>query len=264
MNQLKRSSAVIVLLVLAFLSPTPALAQLEPPPSNLLDYWLAWQSSDTGISPDWAYAYVEYQSAQSPDVEFQQQRLHAELNSLSSALSLSPQASLTAAVLDWQRTLHEFPPQRTPGRVDIAWLAAHPRYVPTLSELEHIGYCHTPDWIEIWSLGGVDRIAWHDDITSKEALGSLPGALVATQPSAVLVSPLGQTHRFGIAPWNHEVYSLAPGSRLWLDLTDDLIAGQTSVIRWLNQAMPEALATRLPSDECTLLWQSATTEPFKQ
>lgn len=251
-------------LLLGLATAHSALAQSSASSENLLDYWLARQADRQPMPTDWAYAYVERRDFESGsrDSAFRQRRLEAELDGLALALRLTPHASLAEHIAEWQHSLDASAVQRSPGRIDVAWLAANPRHVPDLAELERIGTCQRPAWVEVWSLDGVTRLDWHSGMQSGELLAALTERTRELTQTASLVSPMGDVHRFGVAPWNYATLPVAPGSRVWLDLPDDLAPGQATLTHWLNTAMPEALAGKLPGDDCTTLWQrdAATTD----
>lgn len=225
-------------------------APVQEPPETLLEFWLQYQR-ESSPAPDWAYVFFKKHH---PDSSFTERRLMAELEGLVSALRVASQREQAPAVQAWLRVLRRHPPLRTPGRADPAWLAAHLRHVPHLTSLERIGVCQPPTWVEIWSLNGVERVTWRNGMTSDDITAELPPKIRKAQAHAVLISPLGERHRLGIAPWNHEVRPVAPGSRLWLTLPQPLLPSHDIELHWVNKTMPEALATRLPADDCTTLW----------
>jgi hypothetical protein len=186
-------------------------------------------------------------------------RLEAELASVALQQRLAGAAERAEGLGAWQAQLAAYRQQpeqaRTPGRADLAHWVAHPRLTPRLGSLASFGHCPHPAWVEVWHPAGVTRLPYRPGLQLTEALADAGEALGRPQPPrrlgdyAWLITPLGETHRTGIAAWNHQPTPVAPGSRVLVALADDSPSAD-----WLNQALPAFLATRLPGDDCTL-WQ---------
>jgi hypothetical protein len=151
---------------------------------------------------------------------------------------------------------------RTPGRHDLPWLGAHLRQDLPLDQVAHWGLCTPPDWVEVWALDGVHRIDWRHDLSLQQALAALPAAGHARADRAILITPPGLQLSRGIADWNRQATALAPGSRLIIELPHGQglrgalpFPGTVEEAQWLNQRLPDFLATRLPGDDCTL-WEA--------
>jgi hypothetical protein len=116
-----------------------------------------------------------------------------------------------------------------------------------LNELAHWGYCLPPSWVEVWSINGVTRHPWQSSLTLEDVTGSR-----SHQSShAWHISPQGQLERHGIADWNKEPVSLAPGSRVMVEWSAQHPTMGVNVERsWVNERLPRWLAAQLPGEDC--------------
>lgn len=116
-----------------------------------------------------------------------------------------------------------------------------------LNELAHWGYCLPPRWVEVWSINGVTRHPWQSSLTLEDVTGSR-----SHQSShAWHISPQGQLERHGIADWNKEPVSLAPGSRVMVEWSAQHPTMGVNVERsWVNERLPRWLAAQLPGEDC--------------
>lgn len=210
-------------------------------PPTLLDAWLTIEQ-ETPVN--WARAFVVRGDLANEDRQHQQ-RLSAELDGLSLQFRLLSHPEIAAGLRAWQEALTKLDKGRVPGRVDPTWLMAHLREVPRVADVDQIGWCKTPNWVEAWTPLGVQRVRWEPEMTTDTLLDQLPEAAYANADTLQLVTPQGEVRGLGIAAWNHEQAPLAPGSRVIVALPLDSVSA-----RWVNVALPQFLATRLPGDEC--------------
>lgn len=236
------------------MAPMPAVA--APPPLRLSDWWLA---QETLPSPDTRPYYLL--TAETGEQQRLGRRLLAELTTLIDQARLERTRIGHAGLMAWRQAAHRDLERggRTPARADLTALLADPRHDPTLSSLASIGVCQAPDWVEIWSLEGVTRRPWTARMRLSDLLRELPAEAVGAAQATWLVSPHRSPRRLGIAAWNAEDAELIPGSRLVLELRDDLPAAA-----WLNRHLPDFLATRLPGESCTLLGPTVTAPQRKR
>ncbi len=162
----------------------------------------------------------------------------------------SAEASQSALGLRaWQQHVEYFletpDASRSLARADVAYLVAHPRDNPTLSDIHHFGYCEPPDWVELWHAGGVEKMAYQPDMTLGDALEALPARDTNLSDYVTWVSPGGQYFRLGVAAWNHQQVDLVPGGRIVVPLSES-----TPSAEWVNYTLPHILAKRLPGSEC--------------
>ncbi|WP_129591407.1 capsule biosynthesis GfcC family protein [Salinicola tamaricis] len=122
---------------------------------------------------------------------------------------------------------------------------AHPRHMPALADLDRLGWCETPSWVEAWTPRGVTRLDWRPGMTTETLLEALPESARAQSEHLALIDPRGGIRRLGMAAWNHESATLVPGSRVVLQLPLDEVSA-----RWVDASLPDFLATRLPGDIC--------------
>ncbi len=228
-------------------------------PSTLVDAWgEALQSYQE--APFWSHAVVLRQES-SEIAGTRGRRLVNELETLEASARLGGERALANGLGRWRQSVAEMDitQRRTPGRHDLPWLIAHLRQDLPLERIVHWGFCAPPDWVEVWALDGVHRIDWRHDLTLQQALAALPAAGHASADQATLITPPGARLPRGIADWNRQATPLAPGSRVVIELPQGQglrgalpFPGTVEEARWLNQHLPDFLATRLPGDDCTL------------
>ena len=222
----------------------PAVA--ESP--RLSEAWLAVESLPS--SPSYAFYLRQNDAAAS---EARNRRLVAELSELIESLALSGERERLAGLQAWQQQLEAHRDSaeqaRSPGRADVAALAASPRHDPPLSSLVHFGHCETPPWVEVWHAAGVTRLPYRAGLTASNALQQAAQATggPGRADTAVLVTPLGAIQELGVAAWNHQIVALPPGSRLMVPTGLD-----TPGSDWLDANLPRHLASRLPGDACEI------------
>ncbi|WP_185827511.1 capsule biosynthesis GfcC family protein [Halomonas nitroreducens] len=223
----------------------PALAPAMTPAPRLSDWWLEQEALP---APDTRPYYLLRTDATAH--QRLGRRLEAELSTLLGQASLGRPGISRAGLRSWQQAIQGGLARggRTPGRADLAALLASPRHDPALASLETVGVCQAPDWVEIWSRDDVARVAWTTGMHLHDLLARLPTERVGTAQAAWLVSPHQAPRRLGIAAWNARDAELVPGSRIVLELTDDVPAAA-----WINRHLPGFLASRLPGEPCTSL-----------
>ena len=220
------------------------------PADTLVDAWIAWQGEQ--VEPiHWGYSFA-LRGRDAESLARQRGRLIAELETVQRSMQASGRAAVDG-LGEWIHTLEAMDPlaARSPERLDLPWLAADLRRSPATARLRHMGHCQPPDWIELGSPDGTQRIAWEPDTTLTGLLAAAPRSATRRIDHAAVVTPLGEIHEFGVAAWNREDTALAPGSRILLLLPDSGLGG-TLEGSLLNERLPRFLATRLPGDDCQL------------
>ncbi|GHB09954.1 hypothetical protein GCM10009038_04560 [Salinicola rhizosphaerae] len=225
--------------------------QTSDTPPTLLDAWLTVEQE---APVNWSRAFV-VRDELAPEERQLQRRLTAELENLSLQFRLLDHPQIAEGLVAWQSALSKLDAGRVPGRVDPTWLMAHLREVPLASQIDEMGWCQTPDWVEAWTPLGVTREPWQPAMTVDDLLAELPGTAYANADQARVITPQGDVRDIGIAAWNHQPASLTPGSRIVVDLPLDAVSA-----RWVDSALPQFLATRVPGDECTTV-DTATLYP---
>lgn len=211
------------------------------PSPSLLDAWLTVER-ETPVN--WSRAFVARDDATAEDRQ-RQRRLDAELAGLAMQARLLDAPQVGDGLDAWREALGKLDQGRIPGRVDPTWLMAHLRQVPRLEDVDTLGWCQTPDWIEAWTPLGVARLAWEPGMTTDTLLDRLDGEAYASADTLQLVTPQGDIKSLGIAAWNHQRAPLVPGTRVVVALPLNSVGAQ-----WVDMALPQFLATRLPGDEC--------------
>ncbi|WP_157958858.1 MULTISPECIES: capsule biosynthesis GfcC family protein [Salinicola] len=211
------------------------------PATTLLE---AWSALSRQARVNWPFAYVGAERADASAHQVQR-RLLAELDGLAMQARLQRQPALASGLDAWSRALDARTLARIPGRVDPSWLMAHPRQMPALADLDRLGWCETPNWVEVWTPQGVTRLDWHPGMTTETLLEALPEAARAQSERLALIDPRGGIRRLGMAAWNRESTTLVPGSRVVLQLPMNEVSA-----RWVDASLPDFLATRLPGDTC--------------
>lgn len=239
------------------LVPTLALGQAAQP--TLADAWLTWQEA-RALAVNWQHAYALRRDT-AADLAERRRRLIAELGTLGVSARVAGDDHRVAALQAWRDRLAQWDDDRarTPGRHDLPWLGANLRHNPPLSRYVQFGVCEVPAWVEVWSLDGVSRLAWRSGLSLNDVLAGLSGPAARDTDYAVVVSPVGETFRRGVAAWNHQSTPLVPGSRVMLELPTRQglraalpFPGTTHEADLINDRLPRLLATRLPGDDCTL------------
>jgi len=246
---------------LAGLAMTTALAHAQAPaaPTSLAEAWLAALEAENA-PVTWSHS-VALRRTTAAALPAQRARLVEELATLVISARVDGNARLAAGLADWAEALNADDPLagRTPGRFDLPWLGANLRQDPPLAALVHWGSCAVPDWVEVWGVSGVERRPWRPGLDLAALLGDLPPAATQRADHAAVISPLGDIQRLGIAAWNRETTSLAPGSRVMVLLPGPQglrgalpFPGTTLESDLINERLPAYLATRLPGEECQL------------
>lgn len=245
---------ILFWLILGGLALTSTAAQAERAPGapSLADHWAAWQG-ELSAPIDWAYSFG-LRTRDTRSVDHERTRLLAEIELIGQTMDIAGRPQTARALAEWSRTVRAMQPTpqaRSPERLDLPWLLANLRHAPATTDLKHIGYCEPPDWVELWSMGGVQRYEWQPGMTLQDLLAQPERAAVRGSDTAAVATPLGEVHVFGIAAWNREDSAIAPGTRVMAHLNIRNLGG-TLEGDLLNQRLPRFLATRLPGDDCTL------------
>ena len=252
----RRLAAALTGLALAV---STAHAQTPSIPTSLAEAWLARLEVENAPLT-WSHT-VALRQETAATLPARRARLVEELNTLVASAISAGNLELAAGLRAWARVLAEDEPLegRTPGRFDLPWLGANLRLNPPLASLSHWGHCQEPDWVEVWSLAGVERLPWRGGLDLTQLISALPAGAVQGADRAAVIDPLGQVRHLGIAAWNRDTTELAPGSRLMVllpsrqGLRGAITFPDTTVESDLiNARLPAYLATRLPGDECRL------------
>ncbi|OLO03402.1 MULTISPECIES: capsule biosynthesis GfcC family protein [Salinicola] len=212
-----------------------------PPAPSLLDAWLTVER-ETPVN--WSRAFVVRNALEAENRQ-RQQRLRAELEGLSLQARMLAAPEIADGLEAWKEALGKLDKGRVPGRVDPTWLMAHLREVPKVEDVDQLGWCLTPDWVEAWTPFGVKRLAWQPGMTTDTLIDQLPEDAYARADTLQLVTPQGDIRELGIAAWNHDQAPLVPGTRAIIALPLESVGAQ-----WIDMALPQFLSTRLPGDEC--------------
>ncbi|WP_251976381.1 capsule biosynthesis GfcC family protein [Salinicola avicenniae] len=215
-----------------------------PESPTLLD---AWSRIEAHTTVNWMRAFVVRQDLQAEN-EQEKRRLQAELEGLSLQARVLDAPGVAEGLSAWREALDRLDKGRVPGRVDPTWLMANLRDVPQVTDIDRIGWCATPDWVEAWTPLGIERLPWLPEMTTDDLLAALPSAATERADTLQVISPQGEVREIGIAAWNHEQAPLIPGSRLIVAVPLDSVGA-----RWVDDALPHFLASRLPGDDCTLV-----------
>lgn len=251
-----RLAAALTSLVMAV---SPALAQTPTDPNSLAEAWLAGLEADN-TPVIWSHS-VALRHETAAGLPAHRTRLVEELNTLVISARVAGNTPLASGLARWVEALGADDPQlaRTPGRFDLPWLGANLRQDVPLTTLAHWGICEVPDWVEVWSLSGVERMRWWPGLDLAALIAELPSTATQRADRAAVIGPFGQVRQWGIAAWNRETAPLAPGSRVMVQLPsrqglrDALpFPGTTVESELINERLPGYLATRLPGDECDL------------
>lgn len=255
-NLVIRRLALAVLALKLALLPAVTLAQ---PSVSLVDAWVASLNQQLTLA-SWSHAVVLRQSTLET-LPSRQARLQAELDTLVASARLSGDGELAQGLSEWRARVADanLDESRTPGRHDLPWIAADLRRNLSLSEVTHRGLCEPPPWVEVWHYRGISRLDWQPGMTLPTLLAALPDDARQGAVSAMVITPVGESHSRGVASWNREATPLAAGSRVMLTLPEDQglraampFPGTVEEAGWVNERLPTFLATRLPADNCTL------------
>ncbi|ADC71138.1 hypothetical protein TK90_0623 [Thioalkalivibrio sp. K90mix] len=241
-------------LALGLLALAPAVGSTDDTPvePSLAETWVAWQE-ELSEPIDWAYSFA-LRSRDVRPIDHERRRLLAEIELIGQTMDIGGRPEVARALGVWSETvdaMEKAPNVRSAERLDLPWLLANLRQAPDPTGMEHIGYCTPPDWVELWSLDGVDRHEWTPGMTLQDLLAKPSRAALRGTDTAAVVSPIGEVHVFGAAPWNREDTAIAPGTRVMTHLHVRDLGGSVEG-DLLNQRLPRFLATRLPGDNCTL------------
>lgn len=209
--------------------------------TTLLTLWFDLQESGPVYAP---YAFIRHRDTNALVSARKQQLLH-ELDNLVWHLEQTGKAALAENLGQWRQRIHGITAYRTPGHWGPAPLMASARNGVSSSVVGALGACSVPDWVEIWSGQGVQRVDWQPGMhLSTLTFGH--GLLRHTSAQQVtLVLPYGSRVRRGIAAWNYVDLPIAPGVRIVVPLAID-----GRVKSWMRRHLSMFLAHVVPGDHC--------------
>lgn len=228
----------------------------EPPNTHesLLETWFLLERSGPVHAP---YAYIRHNKTRSTVTNHKQQ-LMEELDHLIWHLSSIGKSRLVTHLKEWSRQIGARDEYRAPGQWGPAWLLGGARNRVPMSAVAAVGACTVPEWVEIWSADGVERIEWQPSMRLRTLLFD-GGPLLDTDADRVtLVTPYGSIEKRGIAPWNFNDMPILPGMRIVVPLPLD-----GRVANWMQQQLPTFLAHLTPGETCReiALRDGSTNEP---
>ncbi|MCK2182988.1 capsule biosynthesis GfcC family protein [Halomonas getboli] len=220
-------------------------------PATLIDAWLGWQQQRQAAEQpalDWTYSFA-LRHADANQLASRRARLIAEIDSLGPILRADGQQRLPDALVRWSRRLHDMPalPARSAEPLGLLTLAGHLRQNPPMRDIETLGTCRAPRWVETWTLAGVQRRDWRPGMTVGSLLDRLPASATGSLDTISVITPRGATRTLGITAWNRQDAPLAPGARLAVRLPE-----HSQEAHIINRELAAFLASRLPGDDCTL------------
>lgn len=234
-------------------------AEPPPPPATLADAWLTVEAQRPGPLA-WQHAFA-LRDTTAETLPRLRRRLIGDLYTLAVSARVAGNTPQHEGLLAWRARLQSWGDThiRTPGRLDLPWLAANLRHNPAMERIVHYGVCEPPTWVELWSQAGVMRLDWVPGLSVAQALDALPAAAAEASDVAAIVTPMGIIQRRGIAAWNHEPAPLVPGSRVVLELPSRQglkgalpFPGTRDELDLINQRLPELLAARIPAEQCRI------------
>lgn len=212
------------------LAAVTTVAQVPLQQQSLLALWFRLQQQ-VQIQPP--YSWIRPQASTPQQTQARTQLL----------TDLQPLLNTLPALSQWRQQLLADSDWREPGHWDVASLMTSVRKGVPTSELAAIGSCTPPNWIEVWSDKGVQRLPWRP---------TLRLSFLTTRHSkadwAWLILPWGEVQKRGIAAWNLDDTELLPGTRLLLNLSQHHKATET-----LLPTLANYLAHLLPGDDCQQL-----------
>jgi hypothetical protein len=232
-------------------SLAPASAAQPAEPATLIDAWVGWQQQRRAAEQpalDWAYSFA-LRRTDARELTRKRARLIAEIDGLAPVLAAAGQARWPAALAHWSQRLSDMPaaPARSAEPLGLMSLAGELRRNPPMTDIEHLGTCRLPSWVETWTLTGVQRIDWRSGMTLDSLLERLPNSATQGLDAISVITPRGDMQTLGIAAWNHQDAPLAPGARLAVRLPE-----YSQEAHIINRELASFLAHRLPGDDCTL------------
>lgn len=196
----------------------------------------------------WPFAFYDAPRQHDPDMT--RNRFAAEFDNLSLRYRIKGLSAASRAMQQWRQAVQSLSDdQRVPGNIDPAWLMAHPRHDTGITHTITIGYCQPSTTVSRWGTDGIKQFSWQSGMTTHDitANWSLPEGF--SHDWAWLITPTGHVQRFGYSGWNSDPIPIPAGSRIVPELTLSAVAAQ-----WMNHALPQFLATRLPGNDCRQ-WQ---------
>lgn len=238
------------LLGASLVSAPSSMAQTAEP-ATLIDAWLNWQQQRQAADQppfDWTYSFA-LRHVDADQLADRRARLIAEIVGLGPVLAAAGQQLLPDALARWSRRLQSMParPARSAEPLGLISLAGALRQNPPMADIDTLGTCHTPGWVEAWTLTGVERIDWRPGMSVDTLLDRLPASATQGLDEVSVITPRGQARTLGIAAWNRQDAPLAPGARLAVRLPE-----HSQEAHIINRELAAFLASRLPGDDCTL------------
>ncbi len=242
-------------------TPLPFSAASTPLASQVLEQ--QWSSHQTRMALDWRYSFVS-----TPLIRRQMaataNRLSAEIELIAARYAVgAPEGSSRAAYVEglhaWQRYLDQGRQQGEPRSV----LARLPGQLNPLTDMRDgprairiapgmvIGACQAPRDVVILDASGVHQRQWSPGLTLDALIDERRAADSLGQAArASLVTPQGQVLTRPIASWNRLTRGaadlpVAPGASLVIHTP-----GIDTAQQWVNEALPQWLASRLPGENC--------------
>ena len=295
---LRSRERLAALMALAMLSPL-AVADDTPLPFSAASTPLAsqvleqqWDESTQVSALDWRYSFVSTPLIRQQMAD-KANRLSAELELIAARYAVgatpnSPQARYVTALQAWQHYVDQGRPKaghlkadsneaaaappttervlaRLPGQLDPRRdMRAGPQAIRIAPGMV-IGACQAPRNVVIMDAAGVHQRKWSPNLTL-DALIDERSAAEALGPAsqASLVTPQGQVLTRPIARWNRLTNGdadlpIAPGASVVISTP-----GLDTAQKWVNQALPEWLASRLPGHDCQSWQLDAATLPDTQ
>ncbi|MES1956126.1 hypothetical protein SAHY_16152 [Salinisphaera hydrothermalis EPR70] len=192
----------------------------------------------------WPYAFI---SAESTDESEQARRsdLFDQFEQLKWRLGEGGYAQLVKTVSQWKAELSKTQHYRQPGDWSPAWLLAHPHERPPAARIVALGYCQTPDTVQIWDEDGVHRVGWKPGLRLSDLLSEDPALKGGSSDEVAVVSPRGNVDHYGVAAWNYADTDLLPGTRVVgaIDL-------KGAVFPWMRDAIAGLLAHTPSGEAC--------------
>lgn len=281
-------------------TPLPFSAASTPLASQVLEQ--QWAESAQVSALDWRYSFVSTPLIRQQMAD-KANRLSAELELIAARYAVgatpnSPQARYVTALQAWQHYVAQgrlvagpqevgrptaghlkadsndaaaAPPTtervlaRIPGQLDPRRdMRAGPQAIRIAPGMV-IGACQAPRNIVIMDATGVHQRKWSPNLTLDALIDERSAAEALGPASQVsLVTPQGQVLTRPIARWNRLTSGdadlpIAPGASVVISTP-----GLDTAQKWVNQALPEWLASRLPGHDCQSWQLDAATLPDTQ
>lgn len=281
-------SALHAPVAMAQATPLPFSAASTPLASQVLEQqWAGMaqqtpeQASDKSPAPradrrplDWRYSFVSTPLIRQ-QMASKANRLSAEIGLIAARYDVaatpgSPSARYVTALHEWERYLDQGRDKtrsdnvmaRLPGQLDPRRDIRDGPQAIRIAPGMVIGACQAPDSILIMDASGVHQRQWRPNLTLDALIDERSDADALGDASHVsLVTPQGQVLTRPIAVWNRLTRGdadlpIAPGASIVINTP-----GIDTAQQWVNQVLPEWLASRLPGHDCQSWQLDAATLP---